>query len=315
MNNQIRIEAGYRVHINSIDMNGSLRRACGGIGFSLEEPKIKPVIERVTDEDTYSHEVLRNITGVIKRKWGINGKYRIVCTSSLYSHVGLGSETQLNFMIAKGLLGLNNMNVSTYEIAKTLNLANTSGIGYGSFDGGGLIIDLGYPLRPGQKPFAEHSDIPPQVVMNYSAPKNWKVIIIIPNNVKSLSGKIENDFYEKITPVDMKDAQEICYDIFMGILPSMKENKFDNFLYYLSRMSELGTKRYELEINERITTEILNLLKEEFDFAGMSSLGPACYAFFDEHERQVNLRHLSKKFPNCQVFVTNIRNRGVQIYG
>ena len=84
MNNQIRIEAGYRVHINSIDMNGSLRRACGGIGFSLEEPKIKLVIERVTDEGTYSHEILRNITGVIKRKWGINGKYRIICTSSLY---------------------------------------------------------------------------------------------------------------------------------------------------------------------------------------------------------------------------------------
>ena len=209
---------------------------------------------------------------------------------------------------------LNNIDTSTYDIAKKLCLANTSGIGYGSFNTGGMIVDLGYPLRPEQKPFVEHSYDPPKLVMNYPVPTTWRVIVVIPNNIQSLSGKLEDNFYERITPVDMKEVYEICYNIFMGILPSLTEEHFDNFLFYLSRMSELGTKRFELEINETITNDILKLLKKEFGFAGMSSLGPACYSFYDATKRNVNLKHLSEVFPDCQLFDTKVRSEGFRYY-
>lgn len=37
----IKVECGYRIHINSIDMNGFSGRCCGGLGFAIKDPKLE----------------------------------------------------------------------------------------------------------------------------------------------------------------------------------------------------------------------------------------------------------------------------------
>ena len=63
--------------------------------------------------------------------------------TTLFSHTGLGSKTQLLLSFATALKQYYNKDVDVYELTKLVGRGGTSGIGYRVFEKGGFILDCG----------------------------------------------------------------------------------------------------------------------------------------------------------------------------
>ena len=261
------VDCGYRIHINSIDMNGFSGRGCGGLGFAVENPKLQISVTKADAKEdvvnAHYSEKVKKIVNDIKSSYKLDGHYMVNIDSEIEEHVGLGSETQMIFAITCAMLKLNNMDCCVDEIAKQLHLAGVSGIGYGAFKYGNFVVDSGYIMGENKRNFVEHSKKPPEIIFNSPIPDNWKVIIVIPQKVYSLSSEEEDKFFNMYTPVPEDEVKQICYHTFMGVIPAIAENDFEHFRSSLSIVTKLGTKKAELKINEKNTDEILKKMNEK----------------------------------------------------
>lgn len=317
MKKKIKIKCGYRIHINSIDMNGFSGRGCGGLGFALANPELELSVSIINSNKNEIKSKYKDKINLyvekIKKEYGLNKYYKIVIDSECDEHTGLGSETQLMLSIASAILKLNNIKQSVDDIVLKLQLAGVSGIGYGAYKYGNFVVDSGYKMGKNKNNFVTHSSIPPKILVNYNITSNWKVLLVIPKKIISISDEEEDKFFSMYTPVPENEVKEICYYTFMGVLPAILENDFDGFISSLKKITKLGTKKAELKINEKNTKEILTKLEKMFGFSGLSSLGPTCYTFINEKNQKIDIEKISKEFRECEVILTNVRNDGYSL--
>lgn len=312
---EVRVKTGYRVHINSIDMNGFSGRCCGGLGFGIENPNLEVRIKfSISNKITSKYpEKIEKILKKLNNVYKLNSFFDIEVHNESFEHVGLGSETQLFLAIAVGALNLCGLSIDIETIAKDLSLAGVSGIGYGAFKFGNFIIDSGYLLGEDKPNFVSHSKIPPKIIMNINVPEEWKVILVIPKKIISISNAEEDSFFAKYTPVPINEVSEIAYYTLMGIVPAIYENNFENFIKCLNIVTKLGTKKAELLINEKTTDKILIKMEKMFGFSALSSLGPCCYTFINNKNNDIDLQKIKDEFTDCDVIITKVRNRPFEI--
>lgn len=317
MKKKINIKCGYRIHINSIDMNGFSGRGCGGLGFALDNPELKLSVSIIdNDKDIIKskyNDKVKLFVENINKKYGLNKHYKIVIDNECDEHTGLGSETQLILSLASAILKLNNIDQSVDDIVLKLQLAGVSGIGYGAYKYGNFVVDSGYIMGDNKKDFVSHSSIPPKILVNYNVPTTWKVLLVIPKKIVSISSEEEDKFFSMYTPVPEKEVKEICYYTFMGVLPAILENNFDEFIKSLKKITKIGTKKAELKINEKNTKDILIKLENMFGFSALSSLGPTCYTFINEEDEKIDVDKISNEFKECDIILTSIRNSGYSL--
>lgn len=309
------ISSGYRIHINSIDMNGFTGRCCGGLGFAVSHPSLKIKVEE-SNKDIFKGkypEKIKEVADKIRFYYKINKKLKITILEEIREHKGLGSETQLYFALATAITKLVGLDKNPDDIANDLDLSGVSGIGYGAFKYGNFIVDTGYMLGENKKDFITHSTVPPKIVYNSNIPDNWKVLLFIPKKIISISKKEEDKFFSMYTPVPEEEVKDIAYYTLMGVIPSIEENNFDIFIESLNVITKLGTKKAELKINEKVTDEILKKINDKFGFAGLSSLGPTCYTFVDIEKTKIDLEKLKEDFNNCEVILTSVRNKPFEV--
>jgi len=313
----ITINCGYRIHVNSIDMNGFSGRCCGGLGFALKEPNLKITISILKEKKNIINSIypqkIERFLVKINNVYNLKDHYKVIVHNESKEHTGLGTETQMIFALATAILKLNNIEFTVDDIAARLHLAGVSGIGYGAYKYGNFIIDGGYVLGENKKDFVAHSTIPPKILCNYNIPDNWKVLLVIPKKIFSISDEEENNFFKMYTPVPTEEVKEICYYTFMGVLPAILEENFDNFINSLKIITMLGTKKAELKINEESTKVILEKMNNMFGFGALSSLGPACYTFIDSNRSDINIEKIKNEFSDCDVFITTVRNESFNL--
>ena len=313
----IKVECGYRIHINSIDMNGFSGRGCGGLGFALKDPNLEIYVS-IINSDKHQVEAIYNdkIESFLEKincTYKLNSYYKVVVKSEAIEHTGLGSETQMIFALASAILKLHHKRVNVDDIALKLQLAGVSGIGYGAFKYGNFVVDSGYIMGENKKDFVSHSKIPPKIIFNSNLPSNWKVLLITPKKVTSISDEEEDKFFAMYTPVPEDEVKQICYHTFMGVLPAILEKNYDNFIKSLKIITKLGTKKAELKINELNTKDILDKLDNLYGFSALSSLGPTCYTIIDEATTKIDLKELKRAFKDCDVVLTKFRNEKYHI--
>lgn len=308
----IKVECGYRIHINSIDMNGFSGRGCGGLGFALKDPNLEIYVSKI---DGDSHQIESNYKDKIEtfltkinKVYKFKSCYKVVVKSETVEHTGLGSETQMIFALTTAILKLYNKRVNVDDIAIKLQLAGVSGIGYGAYKYGNFVVDSGYIMGENKKDFVSHSKIPPKIIFNNNLPDTWKVLLVIPKKVTSISDEEEDKFFAMYTPVPEDEVKQICYYTFMGVIPAIVEENYDNFIKSLKIITKLGTKKAELKINEHNTQVILDKLESLFGFSALSSLGPTCYTIIDETRGKIDIKELKRIFKDCDVVLTGFRN-------
>ncbi len=307
---KVRVITPSRIHVTLIDLNGSIGRVDGGVGFALESPKM---IVEVSDEKS---ETGNSRAGLALRKmeerFGFKASVEVI--ESYRPHCGLGSGTQLSLAVAKAYCELFGIDVSVRELAEIVGRGGTSGIGVATFETGGFIVDGGHSrkVKPDFAPSSASKAPPPPVLARHDFP--WKVAVLIPE-VSGFSGIREVNLFEKNCPIKLDDVKDVCHTVLMKMLPAVVEKDIDSFRESVSRIQKVGFKRIEVSMYSRLG---IPELLEEFEGAGMSSTGTAIYyAVKSDSEGKKFLKEVEEFFAdrgiNCEALVSNPNNTGAKV--
>ena len=304
----VKVSCGYRVHVNSIDMNGSNARVCGGLGFCLDEPRLQ-VAGRLADRDDVPLEMLPLVSEFRHRNESSNC-YELRTLSPLHSHQGLGSSTLLRLCVLVCLHELANESLTRAE-ATEYRLGLTSGIGLIGFFEGGLIVDGGYAVVPGSKVLnGQILGKAAPLLFRMPVPEVWTVYLAVPKARQSLDGVDEANFFHRVTPVSFDHPNRIAYEILMGIMPSLIENNLGEFQRSLGTIVGLGTKPHETKLHSRFSSGLLAQMNQDCGFAAVSSLGPSVYSITD---RLIDLVAYRRRFRDFLFISSRVANRGYRI--
>ncbi|MCD7781366.1 MAG: hypothetical protein LUG89_01520 [Methanosphaera sp.] len=321
----MQIETSARLHLSLIDLNGSMGRVDGGIGITLDEPKL--VLEAQKSSNTsviYSDNCGSTDRGESNSKilyanmqiqdyLGISENYTFRVKSIYPAHQGLGLGTQLLLSTAKLVASMNNYDIDVCNLATITHRGSTSGIGVHSFNNGGIIIDGGHKKNAseGFLPSSASSMLPPPLIARYDFPKDWSILLVTPDNINTVHGKQEVDIFQKNTPISMGDVDRISYLTLMKLMPSVIEENIDDFASAVNNIQQLGFKKVECSLQENTVKNVLDDLKcEAIPCVGMSSFGPTCFGITDGSTR-TTIKNLEDKGYN--VIKTHGKNYGAII--
>lgn len=290
-----RITVYPRIHMCGLDMSlqsGILRS--GSMGFSLTTIPVKICVERA-DKDTIISNFsggdnnLRHLLSDLRNYLPTDAHWSVSITypPTFRPHIGIGSSTQVAggmLHCAARCLGIK----LRCEDLFAMGMGSASMLGLSLLHAPGFIIEHGYARSD-----KTHGRIlQPKLYRDYDAPTYsllhitdcpWYAVIGIPRTFESLSGQSEHDFWLEHLPGDTETARSTTYAIMMDCIPGLIEQDFTKFVGGIRTIINQGTKPHEENLQHESTTQILQLLREKFSLATVSSLGPTVYAF-SEHD-------------------------------
>lgn len=308
----LRIKTPSRIHMTLIDLNGEIGRVDGGIGITLEEPYIEIIAEK-SDTITVSgdpdlQERMQKACEVICPGKGIDIKIK----KSYWNHIGLGSGTQAALAAGMAVSKLYGLNVSAREVAMKVGRGGTSGIGIGSFEKGGFLLDGGHKMSAKNAflPSSFAKGVPPApILLDYTFP-DWDIVLAIPP-LKGAHDLYEKDIFAKECPIPLHEVEELSHVIMMQMLPSILENDLETFGRAVNTIQEVGFKRRELNLQPG-ARKLINVMRDAgAPGAGMSSFGPTVYAITDKPGPVISA--VEHDCPDCAVIRTKARNTGAEI--
>lgn len=300
-----------RVHMFSLDLSdtsGSLKS--GSMGVSLTNFPVEVSVRVVnTYEDIvpkdFAKELLPLLENVRKRlsRSDVYWEVSVDMPTLVGRHTGLGTTTQITGAVSLCAAKTAGVDFSYIDL---FNL----GIGYASALGlcllfkPGFIIENGYKVSDlesgGCKMYKDKYDIfqvPVGSVLSLSSVE-WHLLLAIPKNAQSLSGKIEDDFWDKILPDSLASTHKITYSMLENVIPSLVTDDYDEFIAGMETATANGTKPMEESIQNQKTKEVLNAIREEYGFAAISSLGPTVYGFSETTPKKRSLEAFTTKYDN-----------------
>lgn len=309
----LKITTPSRLHITLIDMNASIGRVDGGLGLTLDEPVISICAEKsdrveITGSSEHAGRIRNSALALLPE----GKRIRIKIEKDYPSHAGMGSGTQAALAAGMAVNRLYNLGLSVYELAIKTGRGGTSGIGVAAFEKGGFIIDGGHKFSE-KKDFlpSSASRLPPAPVLLRKDFPEWDIVVAIPQQ-KGASLKNEINIFQKECPVPLNEVEKLSHIILMQLLPSLVEEDIVTFGKSINSIQELGFKKKEVAL-QPMSLQLMQLLRDGGAYgAGMSSFGPAVYAFGEDAE---NLEKMASEFlgEKGQVFITKARNEGARI--
>jgi beta-ribofuranosylaminobenzene 5'-phosphate synthase len=322
---KVYVKTPSRLHFCLIDMNGELSRVDGSLGISIEKPNVE-IITWLSDETRIYGKESSRVTALAKlflSNVKSNENISINIKSLIPSHVGFGSETQLNLAVASSIAKLLRLNLSTYELAKIMGRGGTSGIGVATFDKGGFILDGGHSFGNNyqKKDFlpSNASKAPPaKVLVRYDFPEDWIFILATPKIEKGMFGQKETDIFRTLCPIPADEVAAISRIILMKLLPSVLEKDIQIFGSGLTDLQNLGFAKAAKDLMHPVTARCIKTLLEKGAYgAGQSSFGPTAYGLFErdsEVERVIlMLKNLLNKSGGGEVLRAGPNNWGAHI--
>ncbi len=309
----LKITTPSRLHVTLIDMNASIGRVDGSIGITLDKPAISIAAEKSDNiEITGASEHIRRMRDTAMRLLPEKAGIRIQIQEDYPSHVGLGSGTQASLAAAMAVNRIYSLGMSVYELAVKAGRGGTSGIGVAAFEKGGFIIDCGHSFKE-KKDFlpSSASKLPPAPVLLRRDFPEWDIVVAIPE-LKGASLENEVSIFKKECPVPLRDVERLSHIILMRLLPALVEEDIATFGGCINSIQALGFKKKEVEL-QSVSSKLMRALRDSGAYgAGMSSFGPAVYAF---GEKPGELKKIAEEFlaGKGQVFITKARNEGARV--
>lgn len=303
------IETPSRLHLTLLDLNGSLGRIDGGVGLTLKKPSLvlemKQNGSEVDVEFINPHNLSKNSLADYEEKIGnstrkmmdhlhLDGGYKFIVHEDFPAHSGLGSGTQLSLAVGKLISDSIDHKMGAPQIASIVGRGGTSGIGVASFDNGGFIIDGGHHQeeKPEFLPSSASEASPPPILARYDFPEDWKVVLVIPNVTKNVSGTKEVNIFQKYCPIPLREVQQLSHLLLMKMMPAVLEKDLDSFGETVNTIQDIGFKKIENQLQNPLIGELMNFLRDAgAPGVGMSSFGPNIYAITDRPKAIVSAAH------------------------
>ncbi len=308
----LRIKTPSRIHMTLIDLNGSIGRVDGGVGITLEEPSIditaekSDIVEVIGDPDLKDR--MEKACEMVCPGKGIS----INIERSYWNHIGLGSGTQAALAAGTAISKLYGQDISPRDIAIKVGRGGTSGIGIGSFEKGGFLLDGGHRMisKNAFLPSSYSKGVPPApLLLNYDFP-DWDIVLAIPPT-KGAYDIYEKDIFANECPIPIKEVEKISHIILMQMLPAILEKDLETFGKAINSIQEIGFKKRELD-HQWGTRELMSVMREAGSpCAGMSSFGPTVYAITDSPNKVASA--VKRSHHECAIIKTKARNKGAEI--
>jgi beta-ribofuranosylaminobenzene 5'-phosphate synthase len=282
-----------RLHFGLLDLNGEIGRIDGGVGLALEAPHTLIEAERADrisaecrDEPAIAGRVVTALEAV-RTHLGTGGA-RFDIRERPLAHVGLGSATQTLLGAAHALCRLYGVERTSAQLARLVGRGGTSGIGVEAVRSGGFIVDGGHSFRRGENSKHEYTPSgasrgfePPPVLARYDFP-DWDVLVAVPMG-EGASGLREVTIFKVVCPIPVEQVRRMCHILLMQMMPAVLERDLAIFGRAMEDLQTFGFKVFELRAQTQLLHDCLQFLKDNGGAgAGMSSWGPALYAFGED---------------------------------
>nr|MDO8084233.1 hypothetical protein [Candidatus Sigynarchaeum springense]MDO8119119.1 hypothetical protein [Candidatus Sigynarchaeota archaeon] len=306
---KLQIKTPCRLHATLIDMNGSIGRIDGSIGFTLSNPSWKidfetkesPPLKLDIPKDVEGKYIDELVSDILHRLGPGPDKARISIRvrEIIPRHVGLGSKTQLALALGDGisrLLKLEKTPLPKEILASTVNRGGTSGIGVTSYFHGGVIIDGGHEYGAGKEkesflPSSASNAKPAPVLSRDDLPGEWRAVIGIPMLDSGAHDAKEVEIFKHRCPVPISEVQQLAHVILMKMLPAIKQQRFKEICECINFFQDTGFKKIEVGLRGRAYRQMLQDWREAgAPCAGMSSFGPAIYSLAESEAQAIELR-------------------------
>ena len=309
----VRVTTTARLHLGFLDFNGDLGRRFGSIGLAIDafetcvELHDASSFEILGDERERGARLFRRIAEFL----GVDTAKKLVISSAIPPHAGLGSGTQLALAIASAFRRFANLPLDVRGDARLLDRGARSGVGAALFERGGLVVDAGR---------GPDTEIPP-VVARVNLPEDWRVLLVLDPRIKGAHGEAERRAFADLPHMSAELAGEICRRTLMQILPGAAEGDFAAFGDGVSRVQEiLGDYFAPVQGGGRFTSAAVSrvarlLASHGASGIGQSSWGPTGFAFSPDpdHAEFLARRAGAEHEPGVEIKICAVRDRGAEI--
>ena len=268
----VRVRAPARLHLGFVDLGSSAARRFGSLGLAVSD--LDAVVEarpaQALDISGPQPERLAQLAHGIAAAAGVPCGVALRVLEMPPAHVGLGSGTLLALAAGTACAAALGVPCSPREIATLAGRGGRSGIGIGSFEHGGFLVDGGR---------GPHTGLPP-LLARVAFPTDWRVVLVFDERREGLSGVAERAAFGTLPEMLPATAGELSRHVLMGVLPALHEADFRAFSEHLAAVQRLnGTHFAPAQGGLFSSAPVGNCLQEiahDFDLPGIgqSSWGP-----------------------------------------
>ncbi len=312
------VSAPSHVHAGNVDIHGGLGRLYGTLGFALEEPRLRVVVEEwegFEAEGPRAGEAL-GYARLYCRLLGCRG-LRVRVLESIPAHVGLGSTTPLALSIGVAASMLAGRGAGLEELALAAGRSTVSALGLYAFKYGGFIVDGGYPAgRRG-------AEVPP-LIFRARVPGDVAVVVALP---EALAARVapfkerEEEVLDSMPVMDECMAARNARLVLMGVLPAMASGDYEAAARLLHRFNAgLGDYWAARQGGRYCCPEVEELVEAMLAAGGwcacQSSWGPTIYSLTPRSRARGVARAAGRVVEGLgggRVWVTRVDNTGAQV--
>jgi beta-ribofuranosylaminobenzene 5'-phosphate synthase len=279
---QVLVSTSARIHMGFFDLNGQSGRRFGSIGLALDAPKTNVIIakgEQVFNEiplPAYIEKSKRLLVDYFQ----IDQPLRVSVQEVIPRHFGLGSGTQMALALGAGISRLFGLNLTAQEIARITNRGARSGIGIGTFEQGGLVVDGGR---------GANTQVPP-ILARHPFPADWRVILIFDDKHQGIHGAQELAAFRELPNATYASSTHNAHCLLMQALPALLEQDLTQFGQAISQL-QTYTGRYFAPAQgglyaSHLVSEALALLNASgVSCFGQTSWGPTGFAIVENEAK------------------------------
>ena len=309
----VRVTTAARLHLGFLDLNGNLDRRFGSIGVAIDAFQTCVHLCEASSFETLGEERERGARLALRvaESLGLDTTKKLIISSAIPAHAGLGSGTQLAIAIAAAFRRFAGLPLDARRDAGLLGRGARSGVGAALFERGGLVVDAGR---------GPNTEVPP-VVARVNFPPDWRILLVLDRGTEGAHGEAETLAFANLPRFSADSASEICRCTLMQILPGAAEGDFEAFCGGVSRIQQiLGDYFAPVQGGGRFTSGAVGRVVEQLAARGargigQSSWGPTSFAFAPDQDRAEFLARLAgaECEPGLEIRVCKARNHGAEI--
>ncbi len=306
------LHSGSRLHFGLWGWGPEYEHQFGGVGMMIDRPAINLRISTADELDIVGPAAarVRKVAEGCTRYWGWLSlpACRIELLELPPQHVGLGTGTQLDLLVARGLAEWQGEEVpGLAELALAVDRGGRSSVGTHGFAQGGLLVETG--RGPG--------DTLGKLLHRVDVPAAWRILLVIPVGETGLSGRGEREAFDNLPPVPQETHEQMVELACHQLVPAAAKGDFERFASALYTYGQLAGKCYSTIQPATYYSDDATRLVESFRNAGFqgvaqSSWGPTLFVVFPSEEEA---KARAKQVKGFSVEIAQPQNTGAVISG
>ena len=279
---RVRVDTGARLHVGFQNLSLAHERLYGGVGIAIDSPRVvldaEPAERVVCDDEFVAHHAARSCELL-----GVDG-VAIDPVETLPRHVGLGSGTQTALAALAAVAGAYGRSPDIRRKAPSLGRGGRSGVGVGTFEAGGFVVDAGHPTeRFTTAPPDSGEWSVPAVTVRHDLPPEWRFLVVVPDAAAGRSGEDEEESMRStVEGADPSIADSLATLSIRRLLPAAAEGRLEAFGDAIGEFGRLNGAWYADEQGGVYRPPAGRLIDELADSpavrgVGQSSWGPVVY--------------------------------------